>query len=635
MKWSMKIFEQIQVLAIEIFMRNSMWLKKNKMIHMKNKFSFLLLTGLATISIFSIQSCKKWTEVEPTSQYSISQAFSDVSNAFSALIGVYDELQGDNGYGIRISMYYPYDSDEGIVSGNIDNGRRGVGRYQLLLTNSEIANPFRQLYRGIEKANLCIEQIPLMPQYTSGSDADKKELRRLYAEALTLRAQFYFELIRNWGDVPAPMIPAYRQNDLFIARSDRDSTYDKILADLATAKPLLPWRSETARNERVTKGAAMALRARIALFRGGYSLRSNGQMERRADYLNYYTIARDECAELMARRTEHNLNPNFETFWRNTTSFVYDNESIFEVGAGGGNGNSDSRMGNYDGPNLNNASRYGAGGGGIVMLPNYFYAFDSVDTRRDVTVTSYQVTSSTNIKSQRRLGELNTGKYRRDWRVPLLPGTVLNVGYNWILIRFSDVLLMYAEAVNELNNGPTTEAITAFEEVRRRAFRGNTAAIGVTPTTKAGFFNAVANERWLEFGHEGIRKFDLLRWNLLSTKLAEARVNIENMSKRTGVYANVPQYIYWRNNGEEIQYYVAGNTATTAVPWYRPTQVPNPTTGWTRADWAQHITGNLIDSKPLWQGIASFFVAGKSELFPFDQATLDSYQGRLKQNPGY
>ncbi len=119
------------------------------------------------------------------------------------------------------------------------------------------------------------------------------------------------------------------------------------------------------------------------------------------------------------------------------------------MGAGGGNGNSDSRMGNYDGPNLSNASRYGAGGGGIVMLPNYFYSFDSVDTRRDVTITHYQVTSSSNIKSQRRLGELNTGKYRRDWRVPLLPGTILNVGYNWSMIRFADVLLMYAEAVNE------------------------------------------------------------------------------------------------------------------------------------------------------------------------------------------
>jgi len=590
---------------------------------------------IITIALLCMQGCKKWTAVSPGSDYSIDEVFSDVPNATSALIGVYDELQGDNGYGIRISMYYPYDSDEGIVSGNIDNGRRGVGRYQLLLTNAEVSNPFRQLYRGIEKANLCIEQIPLMPLYTNGTEDQKTQLRRLYGEALTLRAQFYLELIRNWGDVPAPMIPSYKQSGLFIAQADRDSTYDKILADLATAKELLPWRTEVTRNERITKGAAMALRARIALYRGGYSLRKNGQVQRGSDYIKYYTIARDECAGLMSKRSEHTLNPSFENIWRSVTSFTYDpqGEILFEVGAGGGNGNSDSRMGNYDGPNVNAASRYGAGGGGIIMLPNYFYAFDSADTRRDVTITSYQVTSSSNIKSQRRLGELNTGKYRRDWRVPLLPGSVLNVGYNWVLIRFSDVLLMFAEAENEINGAPTAAAIAAFEEVRKRAYKN--ADIGITPTTKEGFFNAIVNERYLEFGHEGIRKYDLLRWNLLSAKIAETRTKIQQIRDRVAPYDFVPQYIYWKNNGEEIQYYVTNNTAATAVPWYRPTQVPT-STEWKRVDWAQHLTAtNAIDNLPLWQGLARFFVPGKSELFPYDQATLDAYQGRLTQNPGY
>jgi hypothetical protein len=614
---------------------------------MKHK-SFKLFAATLIIGSFFLQSCKKWTEVEPASQYSVGEVFSDVSNATSALVGVYDELQGDNGYGIRISMYYPYDSDEGIVSGNIDNGRRGVGRYQLLLTNSEIANPFRQLYRGIEKANLCIEQIPLMKQYDGGTDTEKKELRRLYAEALTLRAQYYFELIRNWGDVPAPMVPAYKQSNLFVGRSDRDSTYDKLIADLAVAKDLLPWRTEVARSERITKGAAKALRARIALFRGGYALRSSRQMERKADYLNYYTIARDECADLMANRAQHTLNPSFENVWRNVTSFTYDpqGEILFEIGAGGGNGNSDSRMGNYDGPNLSNASRYGAGGGGIVMLPNYFYAFDSVDTRRDVTITHYAVATSSNIKNQRRLGELNTGKYRRDWRVPLLSGTVLNVGYNWVLIRFSDVLLMYAEAVNEINGSPTPEAIAAYEEVRKRAFRGNTGLVGVTPTDKAGFFNAIVNERYLEFGHEGIRKFDLLRWNLLATKLTETRTKIVQIRDRVAPYNNVPQYVYYKNTGEEITYYTTADSVN-ARPFWRPTQVPptatigtapssgNPATRWVRLDWAQHLTSNLIDGAQLHLGIARFFTPGKSELLPFDQATLDAYQGRLSQNPGY
>lgn len=604
---------------------------------MKHKFFQPFVFVLAALFIISTEACKQYTVVEPVSQYSIAQAFSDVSNANTALVGVYDELQGDNGYGIRISMYYPYDTDEGIVSGNIDNGRRGVGRYQLLLTNSEIANPFRQLYRGVEKANLCIEQIPLMRLYNNGTETEKKELKRLHGEALTLRAQFLFELIRHWGDVPAPMIPSYRQPNLFIAAANRDSTYDKLLADLAVAKDLLPWRTEVPRNERITKGAAKALRARIALARGGYALRSNGQMERRSDYLTFYQMAKLECEELMANRTQHTLNPNYENIWRSVTSFTYDpfGEIIFEVGAGGGNGNSDSRMGNYDGPNLSNASRYGAGGGGIVMLPNYFYSFDSVDTRRDVTLTHYQVTSSSNIKSQRRLGELNTGKYRRDWRVPLLPGTILNVGYNWSMIRFADVLLMYAEAVNEINGSPTPEAINAFEEVRKRAYRGNTGLIGVTPTTKTGFFNALVNERLLEFGHEGIRKYDLLRWNLLATKIAEARTKIQQIRDRVAPYTYVPQYIYWRNNGEEIQYYAGVGAPATALPFWRPTQIPSPTTGWTRTDWAQHLNANAIDGKPLWQGFASFFVTGKSELFPYDQATLAAYQGALKQNPNY
>ncbi len=614
---------------------------------MKNKVYQSLTGVIMLMALFTAVGCKKYTEVEPVSQYSIPQAFSDLSNATTALVGVYDELQGDNGYGIRISMYYPYDSDEGIVSGNIDNGRRGVGRYQLLLTNSEIANPFRQLYRGVEKANLCIEQIPLMPQYTSGSATDQAALKRLHGEALTLRAQYLFQLMLNWGDVPAPMVPAYKQTALFIPKSNRDSVYDLLIADLAVAADLLPWRTEAGpRNERITKAVAKALRAKMALHRGGYSLRSNGQMERRSDYLNYYNIAKTECEELMARRDQHTLNPNYEDVWRKVTSFTYDpqGEIIFEVGAGGGNSNSDSRMGNYDGPNLNNASRYGAGGGGIQMLPNYFYAFDSVDTRRDVTMTHYQVTNSTNIKSQRRLGELNTGKYRRDWRVPLLPGTVLNVGYNWAMIRFSDVLLMYAEAVNELNNGPTAAAIAAYEEVRKRAFRGNTGLIGVTPTDKAGFFNAIVDERYLEFGHEGIRKYDLIRWNLLTAKLAETRTKIQQIRDRVAPYNNVPQYIYYKNVGEEIVYYTAADSSGSRRPFWRPTQVPpTGTTGttqvpaakWVRIDWAQHLTANVIDGRPLWQGLAYYFVPGKSELFPFDVATIASYQGQLQQNPGY
>jgi starch-binding outer membrane protein, SusD/RagB family len=593
--------------------------------------------------IFSIalgttaNSCKDFVTVEPVSQYNIEQVFSDVSNATAALVGVYDELMGDNGYGIRINMYYPYDSDEMIVSGNLDNGRRGVGRYQLLLSNIEIRNPFLQLYRGIEKANLCIDQIPNMQRYNSGTAVEQKELRRLHGEALVLRAIYYFELIRNWGDVPAPMAPAYKQPDLFLPQVNRDDTYDKLLEDLKTAADLLPWRTEVKRDERLTKGAAKALRARMALHRGGFSLRNDTKrMERRANYQDYYKIARDECAELMANRAQHTLVPSYESIWKTyVTTFTYDPqyELMIEFGAGGGNGNSDSRMGNYDGPVLSNASRFGAGGGGLLVLPNYFYAFDTLDTRRDVTITNYQVTSATNVKSLRRISELTTGKYRRDWRVPLLPGTVLNVGYNWVYMRFADVLLMFAEAENELN-GPTPAAIAAFEEVRKRAFGANAGRIGTTPTTKAEFFNAIVNERWLEFGGEAIRKYDLIRWNLLETKLTEARQAILDIRNAANRYAAVPDTVWWRNNGEEIQYF---NTVSRNVrnPFHVVKQRPVPVTGWTALVWRTYLSTNIIDGKPLNTAFAAFFTPNKSELFPFDQATMDAYQGKLQQNPNY
>ncbi len=580
---------------------------------------------------FAFYGCRDYLSVDPVSQYSVPQVFSDVSNATTAVLGVYDELSGDNGYGIRISMYYPYDSDDMIVTGNIDNGRRGVGRYQLLLSNVEVRNPFVQLYRGVEKANLCIDQIPLMAKYTSGTAQEQKDLKRLYGEVLTLRAQFYFELIRNWGDVPAPMLPAFKQTDLFAPQADRNDTYDKLLADLKTAEDFVPWRLDISpRNERITKGAVKAIRAKLALFRGGYSLRTKTKaMERPSNYLDLYKIAHDECADLMANRTQHTLNPVFEDIWKKyMSSFTPDpfGEFIFEVGAGGGNSTSDSRFGNYNGPVLNNASRYGAGGGGLTVLPNYFYAFDSIDTRFATTITNYQVPSSTNIKTPRRLGELTDGKFRRDWRVPLLPGTALNPGYNWPVIRFSDVLLMFAETENEINGGATAAAKSAFEEVRKRAYKGNESKIGVTPSSKDSFFNAIVNERYLEFGSEGIRKFDLIRWNLLTQKIADTRQAIQDIRDAKGKYVNVPLTQYWKNNGEELVFYQS---------FYKPTDVPTTLTGWTKLDWRQHITTNLIDGLQLYQGVAEFFTPNKSELFPFDQATLDAYQGKLTQNPGY
>jgi hypothetical protein len=580
---------------------------------------------LAIASLGGTFSCKDYLEVPPVSTVDTQYVFSSLDGTTSALIGAYDLLSGDQTYGQRLSSYYPYDSDDIQVSGGttLDQGRRGIARFVLDPNNTELLAPWNALYQGVERANVCIANIPKSPLYTNGTAAEQAAMKAMYGEALTLRAQYLFELIRNWGDVPAPFEPAAATPDLRLPNAPRDATYERLLSDLATAAPLVPWRSQAGTaSERITRGAIKALRARIALYRGGYSLRSSGTVERGSNYQQYYEIARSECADIIVSG-EHSLNPNFQTLFKNVNELRVDNSEImFEVAMGGAAGSSDSKLGYYTGPKIDPSSRYGQGNPGINPLPTYFYAFDSVDTRRDVTITYYSI-GSTNLQSPAPLFSLTDGKFRRDWRVPLLPGTVQYLGYNWPLIRYADVLLMFAEAQNELA-GPTatfgTAAINtpklALEAVRTRAFRGNTGRIGTTPTDKGGFFNMLVNERLLEFGGEGIRKYDLLRWNLLGQKIAEARTNLLALKNDS---LTKPSQIYYKQVGEGMQ----------LTSFYKPRRATVPT-GFrtTPVQWLRNISTTGIGA------YASGFTPGKSELLPIPQVVIDNNRN-LRQNPNY
>src|SRR5688572_10675072 len=254
-----------------------------------------------------LTSCKKFLDQRPITEVSTDVVFTDVASTYKALAGVYSRLSGDQGYGIRLSLYYPVDNDEMQgPSGAGDNDRRDIARYAATSGNAQLERPFNQLFQGIEFANICIQNIPAMDMYSNGTEQQQRQLQRMYGEALTLRAQYYFEAIRSWGDLPAHFQPAAALAAVnpFPSKASRDSLYDKLLADLETAAVLVPWRNEIASigdvlNERITKGAVKALRARIALFRGGYSLRSTGTMQRGSDYLTYYQIARDECNDII------------------------------------------------------------------------------------------------------------------------------------------------------------------------------------------------------------------------------------------------------------------------------------------------------------------------------------------------
>jgi hypothetical protein len=585
------------------------------------------IAALGIICLTGVMSCKDFLEVDPTSFDTTEEVFSSVSGATSAVIGAYDPLSGDTGYGNRLSSFFPFDSDEMQSSqgGNdAGTGRRGIARYSSVSTNAEVQNPWNTLYQGIERANICIKYIPQMTQFQSGTDM--AAVKRLYGEALTLRAQYYFELIRNWGDVPAPFEPSVTGQDFNMPRENRFAIYDRLLADLDVAAQIVPWRTSVSADERITKGAVKALRARIALYRAGYSMNPEGVVERAPDYKQYYDTVRVECQELMARRDQHNLNTSYEETFRSINELRRDanREIMFEVGMGGASAASDSKLGYYNGPRITASPKYGQSSGAVTALPTYFYAFDSLDIRRDITLAPYTIESNDAQKATNLL-TIYDGKFRRDWRNPLISAiAVQSLGYNWPLIRFADVLLMFAEAQNELA-GPTasfkgTSATQALMEVRVRGFKGNATAAGKAPTDQAGFTKFLQNERYLEFGGEGVRKYDLIRWNLLGTRLNEVKQQMRAWiadKTPTSPYANIPLTMYYTVVNGQIKF---------SRSFYRPSPAATPT-GTTSVAWRSALTEARIAD------IASGYVETR-QLLPIPATSLNT-NNKLKQNAGY
>lgn len=595
--------------------------------HFKPAFYFVAVFTIAIV----LGSCKKYLEVKPSSSFDPSFVFSNVENTKRAVLGVYADLTGDAGYGIRLSMYYPLDDDLMMGQGGTpypDGERRDIAHYGATASNSQLPNPFNQLYNGVERANLCIYYIPKMPQYTSGTPSDVTELKRLHGEALTLRAIFYLELLRNWGDLPAQFIPSFMETNLYKGKTSRDSIYNVLLADLDLAKTLVPWRTSVVRDERITQGAVRALRARIALYRGGYSLRVNRLMERGSDYLTYYQIAKDECAAIMARPGDHALNTSFRSVFKDYIcgrSIEPNGDVLLEVAMDGGTSAlGDSKLGYYNGPRVNNI-----GNSALTVLPNYFYMFDSTDLRRDVMCCVYNVANTSGLYNytspNRTLATLVDGKFRRDWIQPnMLASAAQYFGVNWPMIRFSDVLLMYAEADNEISNGPTAAAYDAINKVRRRGYGKPIATPDVTVDlaglTKATFFDALVKERALELGGEGIRKYDLIRWNLLGTKIAAVKALLPIMAARSAAPWNTyPTIMYFLPNVSTITY---------PGSFYKPVVTPAPS-GYTANNWLHSSITTTIST---YYAVA--FTPGKSELLPLPQSVIDA-NPNLKQDYGY
>ncbi|QEC45055.1 RagB/SusD family nutrient uptake outer membrane protein [Pseudobacter ginsenosidimutans] len=601
------------------------------------------LAGLLYISLLVLgNGCKKYLDLENPSTISQDATFNSVSYTNSAIIGVYNQLCGDNG-ATKEGTIWGLMADDFKTSGSYSSqDRRGISMWGATDDNGELQNGFNQLYTGIERANICIRGIKASPLFAEGN-ASKSEMAKLLGEALTLRAHFYFSLVRNWGSVVAQWEPSAHTPMLDVPVTNGTEILEHLLDDLKEAQELVPWRTESGYGStRWTKGAIKALRAKIAMFRGGYMMdKESHTMLRSANYKDFYQIALDECKDIIAHREQHDLNPSYENVFKtlhSSTRLDPTFELMFEVGAYGAGARTDTKLGYYNGIRINASSRFGQGGGGEMCIATYFYEFDQLgDCRRDVTIGSYEI----NDKSEKLINTLNNmtdAKFRRSWTT--MTGTTQTLAVNWPVIRFADVLLFFAEADNELNGAPSAEAKAALLEVRKRAFVNHEDRLPPMPDDHQGFFDAIVKERLLEFGGEAIRKYDLIRWNIIEAKFIETRNKLRQLMNGEGVYANIPKYVYVKpaeykviNSVDEVELLdLYGGHASAVL--FQPgmgTSTP-PAGGWVTKNWRaslneEYITGNS-------SGFATYFEANKKEVFPFHQTILQQ-NTNIVQNYGY
>ncbi|MEO6521344.1 MAG: RagB/SusD family nutrient uptake outer membrane protein [Mucilaginibacter sp.] len=607
---------------------------------------------IAIASVATMASCKKFLDFQSPSALNIEQTFATTDNTGNEILSIYNKAAGRAGFGSNLAYVIPVGADDFSAQGNSSfdpTQNYAISNYGASPLTGSLYDTFTQLYAGIERANIACKYIPLSSAY---SGASKVLMQRYLGEALTLRALFYFELIINWGDVPATFVPSADLPSQFLKNSDRDSTYDKILDDLKLASGYVGWRSELPDygSLRITKAAIKALRARVALARGGYSLRTTSHLlERKPDYLKYYQIAFDECNDII-QSGQHQLNPSFENVFKTLHSPTrYDDahELIFEIAMWGGFNDGD--LARSFGTNYNGSPTWGKAGGGPNALPTYFYSFQNgTDSRRDVTVCTYTVGASEG-KAVNNLATLNCAKFRKSWTAFTSASTLLTYGVNWPVVRYADVLLMYAEVANELQTSGAITALQALQLVQKRAYGSN--PLPVTPSDHDGFFTALTQERLLEFGGEGLRKYDLIRWNLLTTKINDVRARLPFLAAGAAItpsnpYPFAPDYIYYLPSTfgnrdcttEESTQNIYGGinnvayyTANTAVPG-----------GYTRIYWRKQmgtwtagvLTGADFLNDP-GKGYVCKFQPNKSELLPYPSKVIIENRGAVQQNFGY
>lgn len=466
---------------------------------MKRFYIFLIVVACLT------GSCSKLLDKDPDFVTPESY-FNTEEELMNSLNGVYNRLIDTYGrmYSRGLFSYFVLSDETYFKNISTNNIRVMV----MDAGDLDIGRMWEVLYEGVNRANVLLENADKVSMSVADRDAVK-------GEALFLRGYYYFILSDFFGAVPLKLSSTKSPNDPYLPRASLADVYEQIVQDMQQAESLVHDADHSPYNERVSKTAVQAVLARVFLKMAGAPLKDES---RYADALEY--------ANKVIESGKHMLNENYKEIFINHSQDINDSkECLWEVGMYGnkiGNIDQAGMVGIENGIECPDES-IGFSGGPMRITAKLYEVFGDQDSlRRDWNIAPYKyiISSGTTQKqyfTSAQLYDRNPGKWRREYEL----GTKVRSynATNFPIIRYSDVLLMKAEAENEVNGSPTAGAYEAINQVRRRAFGKPVNLPDLACDIPAGldkmaFFQQVQDERLRELCFEGIRRHDLIRWGI-------------------------------------------------------------------------------------------------------------------------
>lgn len=566
------------------------------------KLNKIFISGMAMLSL---TACNDFLDVDPDSTSANTEfIYNNEGEISTALNGVYAQILSGSTFGNNLYKDFQLNSDVDFSTNTSEtaSGNRPA-RFDTRSDANNINSLWNALYSGVETANEFIFNLKNSKLYeekmkTEIADGENTggvmteevpnvtKLTQMMGEAKVIRAMFYHELLSYWGDIPFTFKATYETNNLFPEVTDRQVVSDSLIADLRHAAEWMQSDKDATLDapERISKEAAYAMIARLALQAGGYSLNHdandvNGyKMTRPSNYKEYYQIARD-YAKKVIDAGGHSLNKSFRDVFVDECNHIVNkgDDAIFEIPFGkdysGAWGYAQGPKNDVDANNETDFSNgaWGSTSGNVRTTRFYRHMFKDGDARRDYVCGTWGY-SNQGLPAINFSYTMYNNKWSKLWNtVGLGKSSTGNTGINFAYIRYADVLLMFAEADNEVNGAPTQEAIDAVNQVRRRAYNGVDYELTAAQTaTKEDFLKAVLDERKFEFAGENMRWKDLVRNNLYSEQIfytflayygvAEDQSTgspyIDMISEHDGIdYANISAmsniyYVYVKNTGD-------------------------------------------------------------------------------------